>query len=273
MRLVYWSAIALASGALQAQTGNPVPVINPGGVITAQQFGAFTTIAPGTWIEIYGTNLSATTRAWRASDFLGNTAPTVLDNVRIMIGSQFAFLDYVSPGQVNAQVPNAIGTGTVNLTVITATGTSAPYPLTVSPSGVQPETYAPPTFKIGGKQYVGAVFPDGAYALPAGANAGVTSRPAKPGDIVTLYGIGFGPTVPDVPPGQIAQGETKFDSLRIVFANSNADIKYAGFAPGFVGLYQFNIVVPDLPNNDLVPVSLLVNGLPDGQVLYIPIQH
>ena len=69
------------------------------GVITASAFGGESTIAPGTWVEIYGENLSSTTRAWAASDFSGNTAPTSLSGVRVSIGGVLAFVSYISPGQ------------------------------------------------------------------------------------------------------------------------------------------------------------------------------
>jgi hypothetical protein len=82
------------------------PSITPSGVVSAGAFGGFTAVAPGSWMEIYGTNLSATTRGWAGSDFSGSNAPTSLDAVKVTIGGQLAFVDYVSPGQVNAQVPS-----------------------------------------------------------------------------------------------------------------------------------------------------------------------
>ena len=59
-----------------------------------------------------------------------------------------------------------------------------------------PGLLAPASLKIGGKQYVAAFFADGTYVLPPNSVPGLTSRDAKPGDTIVLYGIGFGPVVP-----------------------------------------------------------------------------
>ena len=86
-----------------------VPAISAGGVQTAGAFGAAKSVAPGSWIEIYGTNFSATVRSWAGGDFVGVNAPTSLDATKITIGGVAAFVDYISAGQVNAQVPSGAG--------------------------------------------------------------------------------------------------------------------------------------------------------------------
>ena len=76
------------------------PVIPSGSVIFASNFGRFSTITPGTYAEIYGSNLSLTTRGWATSDFTGShgtVAPTTLDGVSVQIGGQAAFVNYISP--------------------------------------------------------------------------------------------------------------------------------------------------------------------------------
>src|ERR1035438_275391 len=60
----------------------------------------------GSWVSIYGTGLSATTRPWQASDFSGNNLPTALDNVSVPINGKKAAIFYVSPGQLNVQAPS-----------------------------------------------------------------------------------------------------------------------------------------------------------------------
>lgn len=95
-----------------------------------------------------------------------------------------------------------------------------------------------PVFTVKGKQYVVATFPASAagvvvYVAPIGAIGGVNSRPAKAGDIVTLYGIGFGPVSPATGAGTIATR--------------------------FVGLYQFNVQVPDVSAGDW-PLVVQVGG-------------
>ena len=81
------------------------------GVVSASAFGGFSAISPGSWIEIYGSNLAPDTRSWNGSDFNGVNAPTKLDGTIVTIGGQLAFIDFISPVQVNALVPSNVGTG------------------------------------------------------------------------------------------------------------------------------------------------------------------
>ncbi len=215
------------------------------GVFTLGAYGGSTAIAPGTWIEIHGTNLATDTRSWNGGDFNGSTAPTSLDGTSVHIGSQPAFVEYISSTQVNALIPSTIGSGPQQLTVTTGAGESAPYLITVNT--LQPGFLAPPAFNIGGKQYVTAVFSDGiTYALPPNSVSGVTSHAANPGDTIVMYGIGFGPVTPNTPAGQIANASASLDlPIQVLFGQTPATVSYAGVAPGAVGLYQFNVVVPE----------------------------
>lgn len=231
-------------------------------------------MAPGTWVEIYGSNLAPDTREWAGSDFTGNNAPTSIEGVEVSIGGQKAFIDYVSatPGQVNAQLPSNIAAGgTLQLTVTNATAASAPFNITVNT--VEPGLLAPASFEIGGKQYVVALLPDGAtYILPAGAVPGVASRPAQAGDTITLYGIGFGSVIPDTPAGEIVTQSNQLSlPLQILFGQTPAQLTYAGLAPNFVGLYQFNVVVPSVASSDLVPLTFNLGGVAGTQTLYIAV--
>ena len=79
-------------------------------VISASQFGALPTIAPGSWIEIYGSNLAPLTQTWAATDFSGPNnayAPTELNGTgtTVTIAGQSAYIYYVSPTQLDVQVP------------------------------------------------------------------------------------------------------------------------------------------------------------------------
>src|ERR1019366_7842977 len=105
-----------------------------GGVLTASAFGGFRSIAPGTFIEIYGSNLAANSRSGNGADFNGLNAPTSLDGTTVTIGGQSAFVGYINPGQVNVLVPSNVATGVQQITVTAATGTSAAYPVIVNPT-------------------------------------------------------------------------------------------------------------------------------------------
>jgi uncharacterized protein (TIGR03437 family) len=249
------------------------PSITAGGVVSASGFGGFSSVAPGSWVELYGTNLASTTRSWTAADFSGTTAPTSLSGTSVSIGDQPAFIDYISPTQVNVQVPSNIATGPQPLTVTAATGTSTAY--TINVSATEPGLLAPSSFLIGGTQYIVALFTDGVtYVLPPGAITGVTSQPAKPGDAIVLYGIGFGATTPNIPAGQIAgESNTLTSSFQLSIGGQPATVEYSGLAPGFVGLYQFNVTVPNVAAGNAVPVTFTLNSISGTQTLSIAIQN
>ena len=176
--------------------------------------------------------------------------------------------------RVNAQVPSAVPLGMQAVSVTNAaTGTSALAQVNVTATAAGLD--APPLFLVGGKQYVAALFTDNAtYVLPPGAIGGVTSRQAKPGETIVMYGVGFGPTVPSIAAGQIAgMTNSLAGNLTITFAQVPATILYAGLAPGAVGLYQFNVVVPNIANSDTVPLSFTLNGTAASQTLYTAIHN
>jgi uncharacterized protein (TIGR03437 family) len=251
------------------------PSVSSGGVISASAFGAFTSVAPGSWIEIYGSDLAFSSRSWTTADFTGGglIAPTSLDGVTVTIGGQPAYIDYISGGQINAQVPYSVTPGQQQLIVKTAAGATATA-ANVMVNAVQAGMYAPAVFKIGGTQYVGAQFTDGTWALPPGAASGFSSRRAKAGDIITIYGVGFGPVTPNIPAGQIVQqlNPTGLPSFQLSISGTPATVMYAGLAPGAVGLYQFNVVVPSVASSDTATLTFSVNGTSGTQSLHIPIQ-
>ena len=121
-----------------------------------------------------------------------------------------------------------------------------------------------------------AQFTDGTYVGAANLINGLKFRPAKAGDIVTIYGIGFGPVTPNTPAGTVASGITALQNkANFLFGQTAGDLActgcYAGLAPGAVGLYQFNIKVPNGPTGD---VALVVDagGVSTKQTLFITVQ-
>ena len=184
-----------------------VPQINlSGGVVSDSSFGGFSAVAPGSWIEIHGSNLATHARSWTFADFNGAQAPTSLDGTSVTIGGHAAYISYISATQINAQVPSgrrAVSAQDVRVT--TAAGTSDPQ--TIAVNQIEPGLLAPATLKIGGKQYTEALFTDEAtFVLPAASGAmpsGVSCLVARPGDTIVLYGVGFGTVTPDPGIGKI----------------------------------------------------------------------
>jgi uncharacterized protein (TIGR03437 family) len=249
------------------------PQINSsGGVISDSGFGGFSAVAPGSWIEIHGSNLATHARNWTTADFQGAQAPTSLDGTSVTIGGRAAFISYISPTQIIAEVPSGVGLGAQDVRVTTSVGTSDPQTVTVAQ--IQPGLLAPATLKIGDKQYTEALFPDGAtFVLPGGAMPSGIARPARPGDTIVLYGIGFGAVTPDQSAGNIVQNDNSLMfPFQVFFGGVPAAVSYAGLAPGMIGLYQFNVVVPETAPGDAVPLTFSV-GLTGGQqVLYTAVQ-
>jgi len=234
-----------------------LPVINNNGVVSVDS--TFPIISPNSWITIYGTNLASTTATWNGTTY---PIPTKLGGVAVTIDSLPANLWYVSPTQINAQVPNdPVNVGTVvPISVSTAGGTA-----TASISlGV-----VAPSFNLFSSKYPAAVvFTSGPgnsgqgfdYIGPSGAFS-FPSRPVMPGEVVVLYGTGFGPTNPVVPAGQAYSGSgAPLGTLPTINIGSSTavTINFGGVvAPG---LYQFNVVVPTVNAGD----NLLQAAFPVG---------
>jgi uncharacterized protein (TIGR03437 family) len=253
---------------------DPTPVISNNGVISASNYGnGFPAIAPSTWIEIYGFNLATVpTQTWAGSNFVGTQAPSALGGTTATVAGQPAYVYFVTPGQVDVQVPSGIAAGLQPLVLTTAGGSSLPYMVTVNT--VEPGVLAPPAFNISGKQNVVALESNTlTYVLPTSV-AGVSTTQARVGDSLTLYGIGFGTVTPNIPAGQVVQTLSQLtSSLQITFGGVPCTITYQGLAPNYVGLYQFNVTVPNIPANTATPVVFTVNGVAVPQTLYIAIAN
>jgi uncharacterized protein (TIGR03437 family) len=252
---------------------DPTPAIRASsGVISAGGYGGFSSIAPATWIEIYGVNLAnLPTKTWGTADFTGNQAPTALGGTTVTIAGLPAYTDFVSPGQVNVQVPSGVPTGPQPVVVTTAGGASLVYSVNVNP--LEPGLLAPASFLVNGNQYAVALFSNTlTYVLPFNLGGVLTAR-AKAGDNITFYGIGFGPVTPNIPAGQLVQQTNQLQAnVQITFAGTPAIVSYAGLVFTDAGLYQFNVVVPKVAASDTVPIAFTLNGVPSTQNLVLAIQ-
>lgn len=234
---------------------------------SAKGFGRMANFAPGSWLEIEGTNLASTTRQWQGYDFNGVNAPTTIDGVSATVNGKSAFIFYagagdVSPTQVNIQAPADTANGPVQITVKNCNATSDPFTVTENP--VVPGLLATDLFKINGKQYLVSTFPDFVtYVGNAGLvpNFPYTFRPAKPNDTIVLYGIGFGAVNPSFAPGIIVTASNQLaDQVTVLFDQTPATVTYRGLGQNLVGIYQFNIVVPNVPDGDY-PINVTVGSI------------
>jgi uncharacterized protein (TIGR03437 family) len=227
------------------------PFIAPNGVVPL--YSSTPVVQPGSWISIYGANLASST-AFSNGDF-----PTTLGGTSVTIDYKPAYLWYVSPNQINLQVPDDSATGAVNVTVTTSSGTAT--------TSVSLAKFGP-SLSLFDNQYVAAeiLTPDGSGGYgggtydvvgPAG-HFSFETRPVKPGETLVLYGVGFGPTNPPVPAGQPFTGAAPTTNpVTVTIGGQPARVLFSSIVGA--GLYQINVVVPSVPSGDQ-PVQAAVVG-------------
>jgi uncharacterized protein (TIGR03437 family) len=223
-----------------------------------------TGIESGSWVIITGQGLASNTRIWQASDFagLGNALPMSLDGVSLTINGKPAAVYYISPTQLNVQAPQDGTLGSVPVVVTNSLGQSNSMNATL-------QQYAPGFFLLSqpgspsptAALYVAAVHNDGTPAVPANYyGSSVNSRPATPGEVLMIYGTGFGPANPPAPAGQLVDGAPPLADpslMRITIGGVPATVQYAGLVGP--GEYQFNVVVPTLSDGDQ-PIVATIGG-------------
>ena len=233
------------------QIGEPplLPVVSSGGIVPAM-------IEPGEWVSIYGTNLAPGTANWNG-DF-----PTSLNGTSVTVDGNPAYLEYVSPSQINFQVPDDTARGSVPVVVTTAIGT------VTSTATLAP--FSPSFFLLDNKHVAAIIVRSDGYDIvgPTGTSLGYQTVAAKAGDIVELFGTGFGPTNPLVPAGQPFSGAAPTTSpVTIRINNVNVTPSFSGLSGA--GLYQLNLMIPPGLGTGDVSLQASVGGVqtPTGVVI------
>ena len=264
--------IYTASYTLEPVTFTAAPVIRQAQPVL-QAFDNSERLSPGTYVQIFGENLAATQRQWAGVDFTpglepGGVGPKSLDGVEVLINGKLATVSYVSPTQVNAVVPEDDHEGPVSVQVRHPGGESNT--VQVDMFRLTPALLEHPLWERDGKKYVVALFSDYVtYVGPPDLVNGVTLRPARPGETLIFYALGCGPVAPPVPPGEIPKGLSRVVAdFRFTFGGVEAEEADGFLAPGFVGLYQFQVKVPNVGPGDH-RIELTLDGQPTGQELYI----
>jgi len=228
-------------------------------------------IESGSWSTIFGTNLSTTTRIWNAgTEIINGMLPTSLDGVSVTVNNKPAAIYFISPTQINFQAPADSSLGPVSVIVKNSNGTS-------DSAVAQLQQDAPGFFMFDpqGRKYVAALVAnsDGTATFlgPSGLfGSSVASRPAKPGEILELYGTGFGPTNPAVPSGQVFSGAAPdTDRVSVTIGGSAATVQFAGITGA--GLYQLNVVVPMTVSAGDQRIVATVNSLSTPDSAYVTI--
>jgi uncharacterized protein (TIGR03437 family) len=218
-------------------------------------------LAPNTIATLYGTNLAFDVRVVASSDIVRGVMPTSLAGVGVWVNSIPCSLFYVSPTQINFLLPYQLTAGTVSL-VLARDSQAGP---TVS---IQLNATSPGLFLWNGNNAV------------AGHLNGVAlsdASPAVPGEIVVIYAEGLGRTSPDTASGQLATSAFQIYYLSQLQVLLNGipcppgNVLYAGLAPGFAGLYQINLRLPDdIAANPQIQVS--VGPQTSAAFIQLPVQ-
>jgi len=214
-------------------------------------------IEGGSWVTIQGANLANTNpgRIWKNEEIVNGALPTSLDGVSVMINNKPAYVYYISPTQINVQAPTDTSVGPVNV-VVTNNGSVSP------PATAQLQLFSPAFFQYSGTSYAIATrYPDNALLANPASVPGTVA--AKPGDVVILWGTGFGATNPNTPAGVVVTGAPSVANPPVITLNNSitAPVIGAALSPGSAGLYQIAIQLPaSTPTGD-VTVQASAGGL------------
>ena len=245
---------AVTASLLVFATGNVVRAqtsVSIAGVVNAASF-AQESVAPGSMVSIFGTGMA--TRTVQASTL---PLPTTLDGTSVTVGGTALPLFFVSAGQINAQLPFQVANGSVPLTVRNSAGSTATRSITIS-------TAAPGVFTTtsNGKGNAIAVHPDFRLIQK------ITGENALAGETLILFCTGLGAldnfssagtVAPNVPLANTIQKPT------VLMDGRPAQVVFSGLAPGFIGLYQINFVVPQGVGGD-VSTTLTAGGASSNPV-------
>ena len=261
LRLAVW--LAAASTVLGAEKGRRyAPSIYIGGVVNAASF----TPAPDNFISanaiisIFGEDLALRTREVSEFDLVGGRLPVTLGGVSVLIGGVLAPLYFVSPNQINAQAPSAILPGELPLRIIRESLRSEPEMVKID--GLSPGLFSwPPPLPDGRLQAV-ATHQD---FSPVGRGRPEGAKPTHPGKLVILWATGLGQTAPFVFDGELPNFAAWIILPSRVWVEGQPvpddRLLYVGQAPGFAGLYQINVLLPDDTPPGEVEVMIDVDGV------------
>src|ERR1035437_1034693 len=260
----------------------PLPAISSGGIAGAGgSVPPVAQISPGGLASIYGSNFApaGTSRQVYGGDLVNGSLPTQLAGVCVQVGGLPAFITYVGPGQINIQVPAVPVDSMVDVQVTTNCGTA-----NAQQSASQKVATKAATPELlywlnnaDGHNPVCAV--DAITLADIGATgliSELTFTPAKPDEILTIYGTSFGPTNPSVAPGTLPPGAASTTNLPVVTVGTatlnSSDVLYAGVSPCCAGLYQLNIKVPALADGDY-PVTLSLGSFTTPAGGYLTVKN
>jgi len=244
------------AGTVSTDISTPsVPVINDGGVVNGASFAQFRPLSPGSIFSLFG--LSLADKDYQASLGADGKLPTTLGGVKVTIGGIDAPLFYAGTGQINGQVPVELSNVTSTSIAVTARG------LISAQRSIQLDATRPGIFFQASATQGAVLNQDFSYNNAA--------NPAARGSVVQIFATGLGPTSPSVATGAPGPSSPPFatvtNSLTVTIGGLDAAVQFQALAPGFVGLYQVNAVVPEgVTPGDAVKLKFTQNGVESNEV-------
>jgi uncharacterized protein (TIGR03437 family) len=234
-----------------------MPSINEGGAVNAASFAGGAAVSPGSIVSVFGDDLAAGLLEADAVPL-----PTTLNGTTLRFGGSLAAPQFFqSPMQVNIQVPWELeGQNETTLQADVAGVVSGAVAVALA-------AHSPGLFSMtqtGSGQ--GAILISGAGLLAAEENAvpGAPSRPVRRGEFLEVYANGLGAVVNPPASGSPASSVTlslTTSEATVTIGGEEAAVSFAGLAPGFVGLYQVNLEVPqNAPSGGAVELVLRIGG-------------
>jgi uncharacterized protein (TIGR03437 family) len=238
------------SQVLGAVMPNAVPVLTPNGTLHSFDPLVGAALAPGTIVAIYGQNLAAL-----AAQPASIPLPTAFNGTSVIVGGMQAPLYYVSPTQINAQIPFELQPGNQYDVLVSANGAltnSQPIQLSAATPGL-------------------AAFANGTLIAQHSDGSLVSqTSPAMGGEYLVAYLAGLGDTTVPVVSGAASPSSPlamPVDAPVLTISGAQYPILFAGLTPGLVGLYQMNFQVPTgLPAGDIT-ITVSQNGQSSNQTV------
>lgn len=201
--------------------------------------GDSTVLAPGSIASIYGMGLARSTAT--ANSF---PLPATLGDASVSVNGVGAPILYASSTQINFQIPFEVSMGPAAV-IVNADGTNT------GTSTIQIQAAAPGLF---GQP------PGSAAIVNQDGSLNSQSQPAPAGTVIEAFATGLGAVDPPVGSGAAAGSTALSTVITPVTATvgiTPATVQFAGLAPGFAGLYQVNILIPQLsPGQYLLQISM-----------------
>jgi uncharacterized protein (TIGR03437 family) len=263
--LIYTANYKLTAAATELK-----PAIAQGGVVNA--WNSQPVFSDSSWVTLYGSNFTSSQRTWRTDEIVGGKLPTSLDGVTVSINGKPAYVYFISPSQLNVQAPSDGAVGPIEVLVTTPGGASDP--VMVTKQALAPSFFTWAGNVVDGEKSLGAVISDGTFAGKTGLlqPLGINTRPVKPGEVLLIFGTGFGPTNPDIAAGQVVVTPSRMTTgVKIFFGDTEAEILDTGYLI-FSGEYQFNVKVPaNLADGDYKVVAQM-GDVRTQENVYITVQ-